>query len=90
MTIYKNYIEGEWVSSAEIFNNINPSDTADIIGEYAQADKAQTEQAIESAARAFEGWSRSGIQQRSEILACRRTDPRWRRLRRRYRAVVGI
>ncbi|MEP3889624.1 MAG: aldehyde dehydrogenase family protein [Hellea sp.] len=68
MTILKNYIEGEWVTSGDISMNINPSDTIDTIGAYAQADKAQTEQAIAAASQAFKNWSRSGIQQRSEIL----------------------
>lgn len=68
MTIYKNFIAGEWVSSVDVTMNINPSDTHDTIGAYAQADKSQTEQAIAVASKAFKSWSRSGIQQRSEIL----------------------
>lgn len=68
MTMYKNYIEGEWITSNNAIENINPSDTNDVIGSYAQADKTQTEQAIAVASQAFKSWSRSGIQQRSEIL----------------------
>ncbi|MEP3655635.1 MAG: aldehyde dehydrogenase family protein [Litorimonas sp.] len=66
--MYKNYIEGEWVTSDDVIENINPSDTNDVIGGYAQADRAQTEQAVAVASQAFKSWSRSGIQQRSEIL----------------------
>jgi aldehyde dehydrogenase (NAD+) len=68
MSIFKNYINGEWVSAANTVENINPSDTSDIIGEYAQADVAQAESAISAAAKAFSGWSQSGIQQRFDIL----------------------
>lgn len=57
MTEYKNYINGQWVDGNEINRNINPSDTADIVGEYARADKAQTELAIEAARNAFPAWS---------------------------------
>lgn len=68
MTLHKNFIEGEWVSSGDVSMNINPSDINDTIGAYAQADRAQAERAIAAAAQAFKSWSRSGIQQRSEIL----------------------
>jgi len=46
---YLNFIGGEWVSSPTVSKNINPSDTSDVIAEYVQADKSQTESAIESA-----------------------------------------
>ena len=45
--LHKNHIDGEWVEGANVSRNINPSDTNDIVGEYAQADAAQTEAAIE-------------------------------------------
>ena len=34
----KNYIGGEWVAGADVNLNINPSDTDDVVGEYARAD----------------------------------------------------
>ena len=64
----QNYIAGEWVDGVSAEENINPSDTSDIIGTYAQADAAQTEQAIEAASQAAPSWGQSPIQQRSDML----------------------
>jgi aldehyde dehydrogenase (NAD+) len=47
----QNYINGQWVEGASATRNVNPSNTADVIDEYAQADRAQAESAI-AAARA--------------------------------------
>ncbi|MGI9201517.1 MAG: aldehyde dehydrogenase family protein [Woeseiaceae bacterium] len=64
----QNFIAGEWLDGASAIDNINPSDTSDVIGEYAQADVAQTEQAIEAASMALQAWANSPIQQRSDML----------------------
>ena len=64
----KNFIGGEWLESDHAIDNINPSDTSDLIGTYALASIAQTQQAIDAAHTAFPSWSRSPIQQRSEML----------------------
>ena len=68
MTNFHNLIDGEWVAGAGELPNINPSDTSDVIGMYAQADAAQAEAAIASAAAAFPAWSRSTPQQRFDLL----------------------
>ena len=68
MTTFDNLINGEWVAGASTLPNINPSDTSDVIGHYAQADEAQTEAAIASARAAFPGWSQSTPQQRFDVL----------------------
>lgn len=68
MTLFHNYIHGEWVASPDTVRNINPSNTADIIGEYAQADAEQTMQAIAAAQAAWPQWARSGIQARFDAL----------------------
>lgn len=65
---FENFIGGEWVAGATYSVNRNPSDLTDVIGEYAQADAAQTEQAIAAARAAFPAWSTSGIQARSDSL----------------------
>ena len=65
---YDNYIDGQWVAGASYSNNINPSDLSDVVGEYAQADAAQVDQAIAAARAAFPAWSTSGIQARSDAL----------------------
>ena len=66
--MFKNLIAGEWIDGARASRNINPSDTSDVVGEYAQADAAQTRAAIEAARLAFPAWSLSTPQQRFDIL----------------------
>ena len=68
MTVHQNFIAGEWVDSGEHAKNLNPSNLGDVIGEYAQADRAQAEQAIAAARAAFPGWSASTLQERADIL----------------------
>lgn len=68
MVQFKNYINGEWVESAQANRNVNPADLSDVIGEYARADRAQAEQAIAAAHAAFPKWSMSGLQERHDIL----------------------
>src|SRR5271156_1707531 len=65
---YKNFIAGEWVDGATVTRDINPSDTNDVVGEYAQADAAQTGVAIDAAHAAFPSWSRTTPQERHDIL----------------------
>ncbi|MFC5694877.1 aldehyde dehydrogenase family protein [Pseudomonas sp. GCM10022186] len=66
--MHKNYIAGEWVSGADINLNINPSDTNDIVGEYARADAAQAELAVDAAYDAAQGWRKLTAEQRSDAL----------------------
>ena len=66
--VLKNYLAGEWVEGAGVSRNVNPSNTNDIIGEYAKADRAQTLQAIAAAKAAFPKWSRSTPQERFDAL----------------------
>lgn len=63
-----NYIAGEWLPAAEASANINPSNTNDVVGEYARASAAETVRAIDAAYDAFPAWSRSTIQTRHDIL----------------------
>ena len=65
---FQNYINGEWVPGSSWSPNRNPSDLSDVIGEYALADKAQTEAAIDAAKRAFSAWSIGSIQDRANML----------------------
>ncbi|MGJ4921134.1 aldehyde dehydrogenase family protein [Bradyrhizobium sp. HKCCYLRH2060] len=66
--ILKNFIAGEWVDGSGVTRNINPSNTNDVVGEYAKADKAQTEKAVAAAKAAFPAWSRSTPQERYDAL----------------------
>ena len=66
--VLKNYVAGEWSAGAGISRNVNPSNTKDIVGEYARADSAQTLLAIAAAKAAFPKWSRSTPQERFDAL----------------------
>jgi acyl-CoA reductase-like NAD-dependent aldehyde dehydrogenase len=64
----QNYINGAWVDGASSNANINPSNTADIIDHYTQADAKQAEQAIAAAAVAAPAWGLSNPQARADAL----------------------
>ncbi|HZW46387.1 MAG TPA: aldehyde dehydrogenase family protein, partial [Microvirga sp.] len=64
----KNYIAGEWVAASEASPNLNPSNTQDVIGEFARASAAEAQAAIDAAYAAFPAWAHSSIQQRHDIL----------------------
>lgn len=66
--IHGNYIDGEWLGSDAIIENINPSDTSDVVGRYAKASVQDCEAAIAAATAAFEGWSQSALEERKAIL----------------------
>ena len=66
--LHKNFIAGEWVEGVNASRNVNPSDTNDVVGEYAQADANQTSAAITAAHVAFPAWARTTPQDRHDIL----------------------
>jgi aldehyde dehydrogenase (NAD+) len=66
--LHKNLINGEWVGG-EGADNINPSNTNEIVGTYARASVEDTKNAIAAAKAAFPAWSRSGLLQRWEVLS---------------------
>jgi len=66
--MHRNYINGEWVAGANVTRDQNPSDLSDIVGEYAQADQKQTEQAIGAARVAAAGWAAFNVQARADLL----------------------
>jgi aldehyde dehydrogenase (NAD+) len=68
MAQFKNYVAGEWIESPQVNKNVNPADLSDVVGEYARADRALVERAIEAATAAFPKWSMSGVQERADIL----------------------
>ncbi len=68
MSIFQNYIGGQWVPSDSSVKNINPSNIDDIVGEYATAGTSQVDDAIAAAVAASDDWSRGGIQQRFDCL----------------------
>ncbi len=66
--MHHNLIAGEWLAGTGLRRNINPSDTSDLVGEYAHADAAHTERAIQAARQAFPAWSRGSVQARADAL----------------------
>ncbi|QWW66777.1 aldehyde dehydrogenase family protein [Rhizobium sp. WYJ-E13] len=67
MTVHQNLIAGEWTGT-NAAENINPSDTNEVVGLYAQASAEDAKAAISAAKAAFPAWSRSGIWERHVIL----------------------
>jgi acyl-CoA reductase-like NAD-dependent aldehyde dehydrogenase len=65
--LHRNYIDGEWVGG-EAIADINPSNTDEVVGHYARGSADDARRAIAAAKAAFPAWSRSGIQQRHDIL----------------------
>ena len=67
MSLHKNLIDGEWVGG-EAIANINPSNTDEVVGEYAGATADDTRHAIAAAKAAAHGWARSGPMERHAVL----------------------
>ena len=65
--LHQNFVGGEWIGN-DGAENINPSNTAEVVGIYARATADETRQAIAAAKAAFPAWSRSGILERHAIL----------------------
>ena len=68
MSVFANLIAGEAASAAQASRNINPSNTNDVIGEFASGTKADADRAVAAAKAAFPEWSRSNPQMRHDIL----------------------
>ncbi len=64
----QNFIAGEWLAGASEIANINPSDLSDTIGNYAQADNAQLQRALDAAETAQHEWARVGLERRYNLL----------------------
>jgi aldehyde dehydrogenase (NAD+) len=67
MALHQNLIAGEWTGGDPI-PNINPSDTNEVVGEYARGTAEDMKNAIAAAKAAFPAWSRSGILERHAVL----------------------
>ncbi|HET9350128.1 MAG TPA: aldehyde dehydrogenase family protein, partial [Burkholderiales bacterium] len=68
MGVHQNFINGEWALTREQAPNINPSNIADVVGDFARADAAQARAAIAAARAAFPAWSRGPVQARADLL----------------------
>jgi aldehyde dehydrogenase (NAD+) len=63
-----NLVGGKWTDTGDAFENINPSDTSDVIGRYLAATPGDCRDAIGSARQAFGEWSQSPLEHRKKIL----------------------
>ena len=68
MPAEQNFIAGEWQSGASEIENVNPSDTTDIVGLFAQASSLQLDAAIAAARHAQKAWAATGIEKRHDVL----------------------
>ena len=66
--LHRNLIAGDWVEGEGETENVNPSNTEDVVGTYARASKADTDRAIAAAKAAAPAWARFNIHARYEIL----------------------
>ncbi|MEM7293929.1 MAG: aldehyde dehydrogenase family protein, partial [Pseudomonadota bacterium] len=64
----KNFIAGQWVDGESTVENINPSDTREIVGHYAQASAAQLQDCLNAASSGAEAWCKSGLEARYNAL----------------------
>ncbi|MBR56985.1 MAG: aldehyde dehydrogenase family protein [Myxococcales bacterium] len=69
-SVYKNYIDGEWVESqaTETIPNINPASFAHSWGEVPLSTAAEATQAIDAAEKAFDEWRKVPAPKRGEIV----------------------
>jgi aldehyde dehydrogenase (NAD+) len=65
---HKNYVSGAWVEGVKIAEDVNPSDTNDVVRLYTYGDANQVNAAVAAAKDAFLAWSRPSIQLRHDIL----------------------
>ena len=67
---FENFIAGRWVpaASGETFDDINPADTADIVGRFPRSGVVEVDAAVQSARRGFERWSRTPAPARGDVL----------------------
>ncbi|MET3514771.1 aldehyde dehydrogenase (NAD+) [Pseudacidovorax sp. 1753] len=68
MSEFNNLINGEWLAGASYSPNLNPSNLADVIGQYTQGDASHVDAAVAAATAAFPAWSTGSVQARSDAL----------------------
>lgn len=68
MGIHHNLVAGVWKEGSAATLNVNPSDTDDVVGEYASASREQVAEAVAAARAAGPAWARTTTQLRADIL----------------------
>jgi aldehyde dehydrogenase (NAD+) len=67
---YLNYVNGEWIPShtGEVFENRNPANTDELIGNFQKSNDKDVNDAVAAAKEAFRKWSLLPAPRRAEIL----------------------
>src|ERR1022692_2987395 len=65
---FANYINGEWVKRAAVFENRNPANTEELVGCFVKGKAQDVEDAARAAAAALPGWSALSGPARGNIL----------------------
>ncbi|UDM52893.1 aldehyde dehydrogenase family protein [Cupriavidus sp. MP-37] len=70
MTVFLNHIDGEWTAcqSGRTFDNVNPADTADIVGRFQASSAVDAQAAVAAATAAFAGWKKTPVGKRAAML----------------------
>jgi aldehyde dehydrogenase (NAD+) len=63
-----NLIAGEWIEGPATVADVNPSDLSDVVEEFAVADEAQVDAAVEAATEAAPGWAATSPAERFAVL----------------------
>jgi acyl-CoA reductase-like NAD-dependent aldehyde dehydrogenase len=68
--VYRDYVAGQWVEckSGKTFPNINPANTAEIIGHFQASGAEDAQTACEAAAKAQPAWASAPAPRRGEFL----------------------
>ncbi|MEW5795520.1 MAG: aldehyde dehydrogenase family protein [Candidatus Zixiibacteriota bacterium] len=69
-TVFKNFINGEWVASrsGQTFENRSPADTSELIGVFQKSNADDVKAAVDAAAEAYKTWRLVPAPKRGEIL----------------------
>src|SRR3569623_364477 len=65
---FGNLIGGEWIEGESWSENLNPSDLADVVGEYAQGTAEDLNMAVAAAKAAAPDWAKATAQARGDLL----------------------
>ncbi|WP_373377137.1 aldehyde dehydrogenase family protein [Cupriavidus nantongensis] len=70
MTVFLNHIDGEWTAcqSGRTFDNVNPADTADLVGRFQASSAVDAQAAVAAAAAAVAGWKKTPVGKRAAML----------------------
>jgi aldehyde dehydrogenase (NAD+) len=66
--IFGNYINGEWITSGDTFENRNPANTTELVGNFVKGSAADIDAAASAAAGALAAWSAMSGPGRGNIL----------------------